>query len=54
MKTCQDCKREYSELSNHTGKDKWCEDCFDKGLHKDESDHFDKYFEGEFKELEMK
>lgn len=50
MKICQDCKNEYSELSFHTGHEKWCEDCFDKGLTKNMDDHFLNFIESEIED----
>lgn len=41
MKKCADCGCEIHELSSHTGSEKWCEDCFDKGLVKDMNEHFE-------------
>lgn len=48
MKTkCKDCGVEISEHATHTGREQWCEDCFDKGLHKDMNDHFKNFVEEE-------
>lgn len=50
MKTkCKDCGVEISEHATHTGCEQWCEDCFDKGLHKDMNDHFKNFVEEEMK-----
>lgn len=44
---CADCGVEIHPESMHTGRDKWCEDCFEKGLCKDMSDHFDNFIKQE-------
>lgn len=46
-KPCEYCGVEIHPLANHTGNERWCEDCFEKGLHKDMSDHFDNYMRQE-------
>jgi len=50
MRTCQDCGINYSDLCFHTGYEKWCEDCFDKGLLKDIDDHFKNSVKADLKE----
>ena len=40
MKLCKDCGIKIHEFASHTGNEKWCEDCFDKGLCRDMHDHF--------------
>lgn len=47
---CEDCGIETTG-SYHTGCERWCEDCFDKGLCKDMNDHFNDFIE---KELTLK
>ena len=46
---CEDCGIETTG-SYHTGCERWCEDCFDKGLCKDMDDHFKDFIK---KELEL-
>lgn len=45
---CKDCGAFYDPF-NMTGD--WCEDCFEKGLHKDMNDHFRHTVETELKEM---
>lgn len=46
---CQDCGTEIHPESTHTGHEKWCEDCFDKGLCRDMNDHWDRYLLNEMR-----
>lgn len=48
---CKDCGVEISADATHTGHEKWCEDCFDKGLHKDMDDHFNNFVKNEILEI---
>lgn len=43
MKTCEDCGKIIPELANHTGCERWCEDCFERGLMDDMDEHFDNF-----------
>lgn len=43
---CQDCGQFFHFLEG----DKWCEDCFEKGLHQDMNDHFRNFVEQEMTE----
>jgi predicted amidophosphoribosyltransferase len=45
---CEDCKEFFYELEYNS---KWCEDCFDKGLHRDMNEHFANYFKQEFESM---
>jgi hypothetical protein len=47
MIKCQDCGVDIHPEAFHTGHEKWCEDCFDKGLCKDMNDHWNPYWEQE-------
>ncbi len=53
MKICEDCKEEISCYANHTGKERWCESCFDKGLSKDMNEHFDNFIKQELEKPEV-
>jgi hypothetical protein len=46
LKSCQDCGKFFHYLEF----DKLCEDCFEKGLHKDMNDHWDNYWKNEMKQ----
>jgi len=54
VKTCQDCGCTISEHATHTGHEKWCEDCFDKGLCRDMDDHFKNTVKTEMADHELK
>ena len=43
---CDDCKQWFHFLD--VGR--WCEECFEKGLHKDMSEHFDNFVRPEMDE----
>ncbi len=43
LKQCEDCKKFFHFLEGN----RWCEDCFDKGLAKDMNDHWDNYWKEE-------
>lgn len=47
MKVCQDCGVEIHIEASHTGCEKWCEECFDIGLHKDMDEHWKNYWDQE-------
>ena len=51
---CEDCGIEIHPQCNHTGHERWCEDCFDRGLNKDMDDHFKNSFEQDRKDLDDK
>lgn len=46
---CKDCGELFDTYFNHGP---WCEDCFEKGLHKDMNDHFKNFVDTEMKELD--
>jgi hypothetical protein len=41
--TCTECGKLFYQLEH----DRWCEDCFDKGLSKDMNSHWDNFWEEE-------
>lgn len=43
---CKDCGKMFHFLEF----DKWCEECFDKGLHKDMDEHFKNFVEQDLKD----
>ncbi len=45
-KKCEDCGIVIDEFSC----DRWCEDCFDKGLVRDMNEHWDNFWEQELKQ----
>ena len=49
-KMCRDCGKIIHSLAFHTGNEKWCEECFDKGLTKDMSNHFKGNVEAELRD----
>lgn len=46
---CADCGIKLSDAAD-TGNKNWCEDCFDKGLHKDMNSHWNDYWKNQLKE----
>lgn len=48
---CKDCGGMFDTFSMQG---KWCEDCFEIGLHKDMNDHFKNFIEQEMKDLDSK
>lgn len=49
---CQDCSSPIHENATHTGHEKWCEYCFDKGLTKDMDEHFEKFVRDEMEAVD--
>lgn len=43
LNKCEDCGKFFHYLNG----DRWCDDCFEKGLHRDMNDHWDNFWKNE-------
>lgn len=50
-KICRDCGEVIPGVAFHTGHEKWCEACFDKGLSLDMNDHFKRNIDSELMDI---